>query len=431
MTQGWLGTTDFRRVPIRSIKINDDRGRQEFTRIREMSESIKEKGLINPLLVVVDRDDPDKFVLVAGERRYRGAVIAGLTEVPVTFSDNLTPLQQKALELEENICRRDLAALEEADLMRQLDDLRREENPNWTQQDTAEFVGASPGHVSLQIKVAKAINADPELKAKVKNLDIRSAEKVINRAEQVKKMERLQAQGAIEVPSIDLRYGGCLEHLPSLEDNSIDLVVTDPPFGADKFNELRTGGYSPGAKLMSDTHNMDLVTVLALLRDVTKELVRVVKPGGHIYVFAPQQHISHFIDALDPLLFQYPPLVWDRKRSTQPGYGYNYMNRTETILYFHNPPRGKRLAKNMVNVFECDEVSRTNRQFHTEKPQSLLRIFIEQSSILGETVLDPFAGSASTLLSAKGLGRKAIGFEVDEETYKRAVLKIAGKDEEE
>lgn len=429
-TKGWLGATDFARVHIKSIRVSEGRARKAFTRIQEMAESIKEKGMINPLLV---RPLPDgNYELIAGERRYRGAVLAGLTEVPITFASSITTFQAKALELEENICRQDLTALEEADNMRQLDEIRRIENPNWTQRDTAELVNQTPGHVSLQIKVAKAINADPGLKEKVKNLDIRSAMKVIERAEQVQKMERLQAQGKIN-PTVDLRHGHCLDLLKTLPEASASLCITDPPYGADDYNQLRDGGYSPGAKLMSDTHNMTLEVVLNLVFEVGKELIRVLAPGSHLYCFSPQQYISFFIKAFEDAGFeyQYPPLIWDRKRSTQPGYGYNYMNRTEMILYFHRPPRTKRLARNLPNVFECDEVPRTNRQFHTEKPQSLLRIFIEQSSVLGDTVIDPFAGSASTLIAARDLGRKAIGFEIDADTYKRAMLRLAGKEDTE
>lgn len=424
MTQSWLGKTTLRRIPIKAIRISEDRGRREFSRIRELAESIKEMGLINPLLVVVDPKDPTKYRLVAGERRYRSAVLAGLKEVPVSIAEELSPLKQKCLELEENLRRSDLAALEEAELMRQIDELRRKADPNWTQRETAELVNLSPGHLSIQINVAKAINADSTLRAKVKGLDIRTAMKLITREQQVQKMTRLRAQGRLKT-SIDLRHGGCLDLIKALPKDSIDLLLTDPPYGADNFNVLRTTGYSPGAKLTSDTHNLDSITVMRLLRELVPELIRVLKLGAHCYFFAPLQHITHFIDSLAPLEFQYPPLVWDRKRTTQPGYGYNYMNRVECILYFHNPPRSKRLAKAMVNVFDCSEVPRSNRQFHTEKPQSLLRTFIEQSSVLGDTVLDPFAGSASTLLAAKELGRKAIGFEIDEATYKRALLRVS------
>jgi len=151
------------------------------------------------------------------------------------------------------------------------------------------------------------------------------------------------------------------------------------------------------------------------------------KPGAHLYCFVPQQYITDFLRFFHTFEFQYPPLVWDRGRNTQPGYGYNYINYTEAIIYFHNPPRTKRLARNMSNILRCPEVPRGHRQFHTEKPQELLQTLIKQSSILGGAILDPFAGSGSTLLAARELGRTATGFELDEDTYKRATLRLAGE----
>lgn len=310
--------------------------------------------------------------------------------------------------------------------MRQIDEARREESPNWRQDDTAQLVNQSPGHVSLQIKVAKELQTRPELKEKVKGMDVRTVSKLIERTKQVEKMERLKDQGKLEVTS-DLRFGSCLDLIKDIPDKSIDLVITDPPYGADKYNELREGGYSPGASLMSDTHNQDLKTVLQLMQDLTKELMRVMKDGAHCYVWVPQQYLAYFIEAMHPLEFQYPPLYWDRGRCTQPGFGYNYMNRMEAVVYFHKPPRTKKLVTNMPNIFTCPEPSRTDRQFHTEKPQEILETFVKQSSVIGDTVLDCFAGSASTLIAARTHGRKAIGFEVDEDTYKRAQLRLLGK----
>jgi len=425
MTDAWLTNTTQKKVPIKLIKVKSERGRKEFKRIDELASSIKEKGLINPLLVMLD-DEGKFYELIAGERRYRASVLAGLLEVPITLGDGLTNIQLKALELEENVCRQDLTAMEEAELMRQIDDLRRKTNPNWTQKETAALVNKTPALISAQIKVAKALNKNPKLREEVKNLDIRTAAKVIERNEQVKKMERLRDQGSLDT-RVDLRHGSCIDLIKSLPDDSVDLVITDPPYGSDKFETLRTGAYSTGTKIMNKTHNLTLGEVGGLLSELSVELSRVMKPGAHLYCFVPQQYLTDFLRFFHTFEFQYPPLIWNRGRNTQPGYGYNYINYTESILYLHNPPRTKRLNKNMGNVLQCPEVPRGHRQFHTEKPQGLLETLINQSSILGATVLDPFAGSGSTLLAARDLGRSAIGFEIDEDTYKRATLRLAGE----
>ena len=89
------------KVPLGRIKVLPGRARKDFGKIPELAESIKTNGLINPIYVA---DDPAKgegwYVLVAGERRYRACMMAGLKEVPVSFHKDCDPLTQKLLELE-------------------------------------------------------------------------------------------------------------------------------------------------------------------------------------------------------------------------------------------------------------------------------------------------------------------------------------------
>lgn len=416
-------------VPLASIVVKPDRGRKVFSRIDEMAESIKKNGFIHPILVVPNSDPakPNTYSLVAGERRYRGAVLAGLKEIPVTFREDLNEMELKVLELEENICRVALDWPEEAELHRQIDEFKSELDPSWQQKKTAELVGVSPSHLSLQIAVAKKLRDDPELRDEVKHLPINAAMKVIKQKEEVARVNRLEASGQLKITT-DLRLGSCVELIRTLPASSVDLLVTDPPYGVERLEALRenVGERMSGHGLMSETHNMSIDEVLAMLRALAPELVRVLKPGAHWYMFCGYEYVGDFVKALKPLEFQPPVLVWDREKPTTPGYGYNYLNRIETIIYGFNPPRSKRLAKNMYNILVHPEVPRTLRCYPTEKPQSLLSDLIQQSSIKGDVVLDLFAGSASTLKAARALGRKSIGFEINEDSWKRAQLALSG-----
>lgn len=418
------------KVPLKNIIVKPQRGRKEFTRIAEMAESLKKNGFIHPMCVTEDPTRPGFYHLVAGERRYRGAVLAGFTEVPITLRESLSALEQKVLELEENVGREQLTWQEEAELHRQIDELKQQTTPGWTQEKTAELVNISPSHISLQINVAKKLKDNPGLLEEVKHLPINAAMKVIKQKEEVARVERLQAAGKLEI-STDLRLGSCVDLIKQLPASSVDCLVTDPPYGLEKLEALREGGATmSGHAMMSDFHNSDIASVLSLLRQLAPELVRVLKPGAHFYVFCAFEYVGEFIKALSPLEFQPPILVWDREKATTPGYGYNYMNRLETIIYGYNPPRSKRLNKNMYNVLVHPEVPRNLRVYPTEKPQSLLKDLISQSTILGDTVLDCFAGSASTLKAARALGRKSIGFEINPDSWKRAQLILSGQDKD-
>jgi len=417
-------------VPMKSIVVLPGRGRVAFNRIDEMAESIKKNGFINPILVVENTDPakPGTYVLVAGERRYRGAVLAGLKEIPVTFRDGLTALQLKIIELEENICRQGLDWAEECELHRQIDELKSETDKTWTKQKTAELVNVSPSYLSQQIDVAKKLRDNPQLREEVRHLPINAAIKVIKQKEEVARVNRLEEAGLLKITT-DLRLGSCVDLIKQLPASSVDLLLTDPPYGIDRLEALRAnkGNESmSGYALMSEHHNQDIDSVLGLLRELAPELVRVLKPGAHWYMFCGYSHVGEFLNALKPLEFQPPLLVWKREKPTSPGYGYNYLNQIETIIYGHNPPRSKRLAKNMYNVLEYPDIPRTLRMYPTEKPQSLLSELILQSTNRGDTVLDLFAGSASTLKAARALGRKSIGFEINEDSWKRAQLALSG-----
>ena len=139
-------STAVRQVLVENIVPNP---RQPRTRIHneallELSASIKEHGLIQPLIVT---GSPPKFTLIAGERRWRAAQLAGLAEVPVIVKET-TPQEMLELALIENIQRADLNALEEALAYRQLMD-----EFGLTQEEVAERVGKGRSTVANAVRL--------------------------------------------------------------------------------------------------------------------------------------------------------------------------------------------------------------------------------------------------------------------------------------
>lgn len=418
-------------VPIERIIIAPGRGRKTFTRIEEMATSLKKHGFINPLLCRPIPERPGFYELIAGERRYRGAVHALLPNVDIRFEDGLSPAELKIIELEENTCRADLTWDEQAELHRQINEILSSRDASWTQAKTAHFLNLSEGTVSLQINMAEKLRKDPALREKVKHMPIRAAHQVIQRAEEAAQLTDLTNRGIIQVTT-DLMLGSCVDGIKSLADGSVDLLLTDPPYGLEKLEALRESGGSamPGHQTMSEHHNQSIDEVLPLLRKLAPELHRVLRPGAHAYVFCGYQYVGDFIRALAPLEFQPPLLHWDRGRGSTPGYGYNYLPRTEAIIMFHNPPRSRRLKENQWNILEHPDVPKALRRYPTQKPNTLLSQLIEQSTHKGELVLDCFAGSASTLDSARKLGRRSLGFEINPESWQRAQLFLSGQTNE-
>lgn len=139
-----------KRLPVDFIIANRTNPRRTFDedQLEELTNSIREKGVMSPLLVR-PTDDPNIFELIAGERRWRASQRAGLHDVPVIIRD---VDDKEALELAiiENVQRADLNPLEEAlgyaQLIEQFD---------YTQQDLAQVIGKSRSHVANTLRLMK------------------------------------------------------------------------------------------------------------------------------------------------------------------------------------------------------------------------------------------------------------------------------------
>ena len=144
-------TRSQRRVPIEFLKPNPRNPRRHFAEaeLEELAASIRERGIIQPILVRTLRGAVDQYEIVAGERRWRAAQRAGLHDVPVVL---LEVSDREALELAiiENVQRTDLNALEEANGYQALVDEFK-----YSQDDVAKIVGKSRSHVTNTLRLMK------------------------------------------------------------------------------------------------------------------------------------------------------------------------------------------------------------------------------------------------------------------------------------
>lgn len=208
---------------------------------------------------------------------------------------------------------------------------------------------------------------------------------------------------------IVLYHGDCRDILPTLPKDSADVLVTDPPYGM-KWQSNRRTATAQFAMLEGDGGEIDVPALLALA-------LKLLRRGRHAYIFG-KFDVSG-LNLASPI-----ELVWDKEGVglgdlTSP-WGVSH----ETIIFATheisaaNREKGfgklaARLRKGSVLRVPRLRSGQVSRH-PTEKPVLLLRQLIESSSVIGETVLDPFAGSGSTLEAALLEGRRAIGIEIDE-----------------
>ena len=136
--------TNINKFLITDLVRNKFQPRKNFDKenLEELTNSIKERGIIQPIVVRKSEDQDNKFELIAGERRWQAAQLAGLHEVPVVIieADNLKSLE---LAIIENVQRKDLNPIEEAEGYKRLID-----EFSYDQDKVSKFIGKSRAHIS-------------------------------------------------------------------------------------------------------------------------------------------------------------------------------------------------------------------------------------------------------------------------------------------
>jgi len=426
------------KVKISDIRLekkdaNSRRVRADFGDIFKLAESIKQHGLLHPVVINEDPTKEKKYVLVAGERRIRACLFNGWSEIPATLFSDMDSLDRKICELEENTIRLDLDWHEQIEALRQLDELKRKkygsgtrsrQSTGWTLQDTADTVGISKSLAGRDIKLARDLLERPDLRKKTRKLPKHAAAKIVEQTLKEEELKRQIEMNKLTVSST-LLHGSCVDLIDDLEDESIDLWLTDPPFGSANVVKL-SGANSPSGGM--PTYNLTSTNVGSdeymqpIYEALIPKVYRKLKPGAHIYVFFGHSWYCRLYKMLTEAGFEVDeqPLIWYKERPSVMAKDMHYMSSYEAVFFGHKPPVGRILSKPLPNVLSVSAIHPKKKTHPLQRPHELLKIFIENSSSVGETVLDTFAGSASTLVSARKLQRNAIGFEVDEGNYLRA-----------
>ena len=141
-------------IPISSIVPNKFQPRKNFNKetLEELSQSIKQRGIIQPLIVRKSNDQNEKYELIAGERRWQAAQFAGLHEVPIIEieADDLKSLE---IAIVENVQRNDLNPVEEASSYKRLI-----EEFSYDQEDVSKFIGKSRSYISNSLRILSLPN---------------------------------------------------------------------------------------------------------------------------------------------------------------------------------------------------------------------------------------------------------------------------------
>jgi len=392
----------------------DERIREELGDIKGLAADIQNRGLLNPITICKGR-------LVAGFRRLTAMKLLGWEDIPVTIHDDWTEYDVKEAELIENVQRLDLAWPEKVKSIRLLLQLKQVEqgvakygkDGGFGMQDLAVLLGESLGKISQDLQLAELVAKVPSLgKIEKKSVALKKVKKLMDRVLREDRAKSLTTPTGMRFECADAR-----QFLKTLESGSVNLVVTDPPWGVD------VGTF----RFEEDNTAWDAKDLALDVMDETFRLMdEVLAPNSHIYVFFGMKVYQPVYNMLVNRGWDvdWLPLIWDKGvGSSTMLVDQKYIPRYETI-FFCRKGTARKLTKRSDDLIPISPVPGIKRVHPTQKPIQLLMQLIENSSVKGECVLDPFAGSSATLVAAHKLERRAVGCEMDESMYKKALTYI-------
>jgi site-specific DNA-methyltransferase (adenine-specific) len=205
--------------------------------------------------------------------------------------------------------------------------------------------------------------------------------------------------------------------LKKIEDQSIDLIITDPPY--ESLEKHRSVGTTTRLKKSKSSSNSWFnIFPNDRFESLFNECYRVLKNDRHFYLFCDQETAFIIKDIGVAAGFKFwKPIVWDKMKI---GMGYHYRSRYEFILFFE---KGKRKL-NDLSVPDVLSVPRVFNRYPTEKPVALNEILVKQSTEIEEIILDPFCGSGSSGVAALINQRRFIGNDLSIDAVKVATSNI-------
>ena len=398
------------KVKIDDIKVGR-RCREDFGDIEGLALSIQRFGLLHP--IVVD----EHLNLLAGERRLRAHKFLSLKEIEVTYKKDLDDAEKKELELEENLKRKDLNWPELVVANKELYDIRVKlygprikghESDGYGRQDHAMALGKSQGMISQDLQLAEALIKFPELaKEKTKTVAFNKWQKMRDDLN----MKEWSKRGKFNTDPRVI-HGDSYTEVKSMQDESVDFVVTDPPFGVELDAKAKQDKAVKDAGYKDDSH-----TVLENIRLTVGELYRVLKMDSHMIIAFANTHYTEIFQMLTEAGFTVDstPLIWNKITGSTPHSGKYFPYAYEPAFWCQ---KGKReLFSTACNMFTYKRVPDKYKKHPLERPQALMCAWIQAVSLPGEVGLDCYAGGGSFLEACMSLGRKPICIEKSEKHY--------------
>lgn len=419
---------------MKMVKLADidasDRYREDLGNIDELVESIKEKGIIQPICVDTN------LRLLAGGRRHHAAGIAGLLDIPVLIRESSGEIDAREIELMENIHRKEMTWQEQAKLTARIHALYKEKDEDWSVRATGRLLEQSPMSISRALRLAAGMEVLPEIEdcgsADEAGKVIKKAEENAIVAELAKRQQNLvlESQGPIanskmsvkdrgianslKVANEDYRIGDVFAGLKGLRtDGHIDFIECDPPYGVELDILTQRGGQTIVNKRDASYQEVKEEDYETFISNLASELYRVgAKDCWMVFWFAFKWMgtvRSALLDAgwsIDEV-----PALWCKGSGRTPRPDI-LLARAYEPFFIARKGQPTIIKQGRMNTWLR---SQDEKKYHpAQRPLGLMKEIL--GTFLDErqhTVLVPFLGSGTTLRACYDMGHRGFGWDKD------------------
>jgi len=214
--------------------------------------------------------------------------------------------------------------------------------------------------------------------------------------------------------TMKLIHGDCLEEMPKMADRSVDMILTDPPYGMDFQSNYRILKHE---KIENDNG-------LGWLDDFSREAFRVAKDDSAHYFFCSFHHIDLFKQALQKHFKVKNILIWEKNNTSMGDLQHDFAPKCEFIIFCQKGLKAIR-GKRDPNIMRFPKTG--NNLHPTEKPVELMSYLIEKFADEGDIICDPFMGSGTMGVAAINQGCDFIGFENNDIHFQTAKTRIGNR----
>lgn len=417
-------------IPIQNItskeKTNDDV-------VNQLTHSIKNVGLLSPVIVHKTKDD--NYILLAGNHRFTACKKLGWEEIEANIVD-LSKLDSELATIDENLVRKDITVLERAELTKRRDEILKAKGlraPKGkpkkgttvdhlkTTEDIAEDIGKSKSTIKNDIRIASGIV--PEAKENIKDI-----EKVANSTRDLLHLAKLEPKKQITVSEVINKGDAKSVKEAIVNISSKEREATLKKAKATKIEDIRLicGDFS---KQKIKSESIDLILTdppypkeyLHLWRELSHFAFNVLKPGAFLVSYSGQEHLPEVMEMLGIKLKYFWLCGLEHTGPKAQLHKQHVQNAMKPILIYSKEP-----IKKPPSWFHDLIQSNGRDKKHHKWGQSVgaFNYLVSKFSQPGDLVLDPMMGGGTTAISCINLKRKFIGIDIEKKHVQETELRI-------